>query len=266
MTASHGIFWSFLKQSHPAIFESVCKRLPQSVLDYYADHRSDPVADTVIQGIDRQIARIPVQKNENESLDVEAIVAAICKEPVDILAYYYMVLPNEVIRVLDRQLPESIKQSVSDALTRLNPQPFSDAMVNRFCAYSAAQQSAGPPQKSLRRKIRLVETLRSLTDGAHPHYLDPRRDLGLFTTDEQVLILHECHHAKHLAPYLLFLDPHEQSQWLAILPNRQRALIRDAMNGYRITECNERDLRNAMIGVIRRLQDDYRINPEIKSC
>jgi Mg/Co/Ni transporter MgtE len=109
-----------------------------------------------------------------------------------------------------------------------------------------------------------MEKLRSIHAPEDPQYLHPKTDVFLFSSKDQRDILSQFHGQGQLVPYLACIDSADRGRWLASFSERQQALILDALGRVDAMALDERMSRNALIDLIRRLQDEGRISTAVK--
>lgn len=81
---------------------------------------------------------------------------------------------------------------------------------------------------------------------------------------DQREILSQFHAKGNLVNYLACIDSEDHGCWLAPFSERQQALILDALGRVDATALDERMIRNALIDLIRQLQDEGWISTAVK--
>tara|TARA_B100001121_G_scaffold310228_1_gene340140 strand:+ start:3769 stop:4548 length:780 start_codon:yes stop_codon:yes gene_type:complete len=257
MTRDQVQMWQYLKKEEPNLFQQVIAKLPKPVIHAYDLHADESLNEASILQIDRAV-------HEMEASPSGSIHPALLNEPPMILAYLYLIGSNDFVQALDDALPNETKSLVLDAMDALRPHRWSDGLMDRFLRFVAERIPMDESTECPLRKERVMEKLRSIHAPEDPQYLHPKTDVFLFSLKDQREILSQFHAQGNLVNYLACIDSEDHGRWLAPFSERQQALILDALGRVDATALDERMSRNALIDLIRQLQDEGWISTAVK--
>ena len=258
MTRDQVQMWQYLKKEEPNLFQQVIAKLPKPVIHAYDLHADEPLDVPSILQIDRSVHEMGAASPSG------SIHPALLNEPPMILAYLYLIGSNDFGQALDDALPDKTKSLVLDAMDLLRPHRWSDGLMDRFLRFVDERTPMDESTESPLRKERVMEKLRSIHAPENPQYLHPKTDVFLFSLKDQREILSQFHAKGNLVPYLACIDSEDHGRWLAPFSERQQALILDALGRVDVAGLDERMIRNALIDLIRQLQDEGWISTAVK--
>ena len=261
--------WYHLKTHQPDVFSQLLKKLPKAVIKAYDAQVKMTATQKDLLRIDQSIKIEPIENQPAIPNQLKPTIdfntEGLLNQPIEVLAYFYFILPLKYVDQLDQHLGDDTKTKVHSCIEQLRPYRMSSSMVERLLVFMEKQYSSNHNKPSPNQKNRILETLASIHSKPNPNYLNPKSDLGLFSQKDQQLILTTFHKQKKLTLYLQSFEPKTRKLWLQSLSDRQKAVILSAVHSNSLDEHTERSLRNTLIQMIRQLQDENKVNPEIKS-